>query len=133
MDLLNPYLDLYNGNAAHMMAYLGMPHENDPKVVPAYQECIDLQQQIHNCNNIIKRLQKTPDCNPEVLEALKNGQVMPDELLERASTDKLRVIVENIVDMLLHFVFQMEELVRTNAFLTMVYFLYELLRRDFVF
>ncbi|XP_072930156.1 dual E2 ubiquitin-conjugating enzyme/E3 ubiquitin-protein ligase BIRC6 isoform X2 [Epargyreus clarus] len=110
MDLLNPYLDLYNGNAAHMMAYLGMPHENDPKVVPAYQECIDLQQQIHNCNNIIKRLLKTPDCNPEVLEALRNGQVTADELLERASTDKLRVIVENIVDMLLHFGFQMEEL-----------------------
>ncbi|XP_039757629.1 baculoviral IAP repeat-containing protein 6 isoform X2 [Pararge aegeria] len=108
IDLLNPYLDLYNGNAAHMMAYLNQPSESDPKVIAAYQECIELQQQLHNCNNILKRLQNTPDCNEKVLDMLDRGRVTPEALLETASTDKLRVITENVIDLLLYFVFQMD-------------------------
>ncbi|XP_047537096.1 baculoviral IAP repeat-containing protein 6 [Vanessa atalanta] len=109
MDLLNPYLDLYNGNAAHMMAYLNQPNESDPKVIAAYQECMELQQQLHNCTNILKRLQNTPEFNNKVLEAIKKGVVSSEMLLERASTDKLRVIIENIIDLLLYFLFQMSD------------------------
>ncbi|XP_052743953.1 baculoviral IAP repeat-containing protein 6 isoform X2 [Bicyclus anynana] len=108
VDLLNPYLDLYNGNAAHMMAYLNQPTEADPKVIAAYQECIELQQQLHNCNNILKGLQETPDTNEQVLDMLDKGKVTPESLLETASTDKLRVITENVIDLLLYFVFQMD-------------------------
>ncbi|XP_063387363.1 baculoviral IAP repeat-containing protein 6 [Cydia fagiglandana] len=109
MDLLNPYLELYNGNAAHMMAYLNLPNESDPKVLTAYQECIELQQQLHTCTNIVKRLQNKSECNEHVLDQINKGQVTPEALLERASTDKLRVISENIVDTLLYFFFQVDD------------------------
>ncbi|CAK1583350.1 unnamed protein product [Parnassius mnemosyne] len=109
MDLLNPYLDLYNGNAAHMMAYFNLANEADPKVITAYQECIDLQQQLYNCNNILKKLQNGSDCNDRAVEAITKGLVTSKSLLERASTDKLRVIGENIVDMILYFLFQMDD------------------------
>ncbi|XP_073950865.1 dual E2 ubiquitin-conjugating enzyme/E3 ubiquitin-protein ligase BIRC6-like [Choristoneura fumiferana] len=108
MDLLNPYLELYNGNAAHMMAYLNLHNESDPKVLAAYQECIELQQQLHTCTNIVKKLQNNSDCNEQVLDLINSGQVTPEALLEKASTDKLRVISENIVDMLLYFFFQVD-------------------------
>lgn len=111
MDLLNPYLELYNGNAAHMMAYLNLPNETDPKVLAAYQECIELQQQLHTCTNIVKKLQNSSDCNEQVLDLINSGQVTPEALLEKASTDKLRVISENIVDMLLYFFFQVDNTV----------------------
>lgn len=112
MDLLNPYLDLYNGNAAHMMAYFNLGYDTDPKVITAYQECIDLQQQLHNCGNILKRLQNTSDCNERTVELISKGLVTSESLLDKASTDKLRVITENVVDMLLYFVFQMDDVVR---------------------
>jgi hypothetical protein len=111
MDLLNPYLELYNGNAAHMMAYLNSANEVDHGVVTAYQECIELQQQLHTCNNILKKLQNAPDCNPRILDMINKGQITSEALLERASTDKLTVISENIVDMLLYFFFQMGDVV----------------------
>ncbi|KAI5632912.1 inhibitor of apoptosis domain-containing protein [Phthorimaea operculella] len=107
MDLLNPYLDLYNGNAAHMMAYLNMAADAEPKLLTAYQECIELQQQLHTATNILKKLQGASDCNEQVLEAINKGTVTPEALLERASTDKLRVISENIIDMLLYYFFEL--------------------------
>lgn len=111
IDLLNPYLDLYNGNAAHMMAYLNQTNKSDPKVLATYQECIELQQQLHNCTNLLKRLQNIPDCNEKVLDAIDKGLVTSESLLERASTDKLRVITENIIDLLLYFYFQKGDVV----------------------
>ncbi|XP_028176769.1 baculoviral IAP repeat-containing protein 6-like [Ostrinia furnacalis] len=107
MDLLNPYLELYNGNAAHMMAYLNIANDTDNSVVAAYTECIELQQQLHTCNNILKRLQNTPDCNPMILNLINKGKISSEALLQRSSTDKLTVISENVVDMLLYFFFQM--------------------------
>lgn len=114
IDLLNPYLDLYNGNAAHMMAYLNQPNESDPKVIAAYQECMELQLQLHNCTNILKRLQNAPDFNDKVMELIEKGVETSESLLERASTDKLRVITENIIDLLLYFLFQMNDVVSLN-------------------
>ncbi|CAH0728119.1 unnamed protein product, partial [Brenthis ino] len=109
IDLLNPFLDLYNGNAAHMMSYLNQTVDSDPKIIAAYQECIELQQQLHNCSNILKRLQNAPDANEKMLEAIEKGTVTSTALLERASTDKLRVIINNIVDLLLYFLFQVND------------------------
>lgn len=106
IDLVNPYLELYNGNAAHMMAYLNQGTEIDPQTIVAYQECIELQQQLYNCTNMLKRLQNTADNNEKMLDAIEQGQVTSESLLERASTDKLRVITENLIDMLLYFLFQ---------------------------
>lgn len=109
MDLLNPYLELYNGNATHMMAYLA--NDSDAKVVAAYQECIELQQQLHTCSNILKKLENNVDCNINVPDLIERGKVSSEALLETASTDKLRVISENVVDMLLYFYFQMSDVV----------------------
>ncbi|XP_013170740.1 PREDICTED: baculoviral IAP repeat-containing protein 6 isoform X4 [Papilio xuthus] len=109
IDLLNPYLEMYNGNAANMMAYFNLANEVDPKVVAAYQECMELQQQVHNCNNILRKLSNGADCNERALDMINRGAVTAEDLLLRASTDKLRVIAENVVDMLLYFVFQMDE------------------------
>ncbi|KOB77776.1 putative survivin, partial [Operophtera brumata] len=97
MDLLNPYLELYNGNAAHMMAYLNMNTEGDNKVVTAYHECIELQQQLHTCTNIMKKLQNSSNTDEgrKVAEMIEKGLVTANSLLHQASTDKLRVITEN--------------------------------------
>ncbi|XP_041968992.1 baculoviral IAP repeat-containing protein 6 isoform X2 [Aricia agestis] len=105
IDLLNPYLELYNGNAVHMMAYLNQGNDTDPKVITAYQECIELQSQLHNCTNILKKLQKTSTSNVKALEAVNCGVVTAEALLEKASTDKLRVIAENVIDMLLYYLY----------------------------
>ena len=94
-----------------MMAYLSQTVDSDPKIIGAYQECIELQQQLHNCSNILKRLQNTPDTNDKMLDAIEKGTVTSSALLERASTDKLRVITNNIVDLLLYFLFQMGDVV----------------------
>lgn len=101
-DLLNVYLDQYNGNAAHMSAYLKNQQENDPRVLAAYQECMDLQQQLHTVTNILKKLKKT-EGDDDCREFAFKSQLQPDFLLERISTDKLRVIAENVIDMLLYF------------------------------
>lgn len=116
MDLLNPYLELYNGNAAHMMAYLNMNTEGDNKVVTAYHECIELQQQLHTCTNIVKKLQNSSNTDEgrKVAEMIEKGLVTANSLLHQASTDKLRVITENVVDMLLFFYFQMNDVVSDN-------------------
>ncbi|PZC74551.1 hypothetical protein B5X24_HaOG207685 [Helicoverpa armigera] len=106
MDLLNPYLELYNGNAAHMMSYLNINNETDTKVVTAYQECIELQQQLHTCTSILRKLQNNPESSRNLPELIDKGAVSSEALLEAASTDKLRVISETIVDMLLYFYFQ---------------------------
>ncbi|CAB3246353.1 unnamed protein product [Arctia plantaginis] len=107
MDLLNGYLELYNGNAAHMMSYLNITSETDTKVVTAYQECIELQQQLHTCNNILKKLQNNSDITKNLPTLIDSGEISSETLLKTASTDKLRVISENVVDMLLYFYFQM--------------------------
>lgn len=117
MDLLTPYLELYNGNAAHMMAYLNMNTEGDNKVITAYHECIELQQQLHTCNNIMKKLQNTSNTEEgrKIADMIENGSVTACSLLQQASTDKLRVITENVVDMLLFFYFQMNDVVSYNS------------------
>ncbi|XP_075983137.1 BIR repeat containing ubiquitin-conjugating enzyme isoform X3 [Anticarsia gemmatalis] len=109
MDFLNPYLELHNGNAAHMMSYLNITTETDNKVVAAYQECIELQQQLHTCNNIVNKLQNSNE-GANIPNLIETGELSSDALLEAASTDKLRVISENIVDMLLYFYFQMGDI-----------------------
>lgn len=111
MDLLNPYLELYNGNAAHMMSYLNISNDTDTKVVTAYQECIELQQQLHTCTSILRKLQNNSDAQRNLPEMIEKGQVSSEALLEAASTDKLRVISETIVDMLLYFYFQVGDVV----------------------
>lgn len=119
IDLLNPYLEMYNGNASHMMAYFNIGTDVDPKVVIAYQECMELQQQVHNCNNMLRKLANRGDCNERALDLITRGAVTAEGLLLRASTDKLRVIAENVVDMLLYFLFQMDEVV---SYICIVYY-----------
>lgn len=123
MDLLQPYLDLYTGNAAHMMAYLNYTNESDPKVMAAYQECIEIQQQLHTCNIVLKKLLSKTDSNEYAIEMINKGKIDTNALLERASTDKLRVISENVVDMLLYIIFEVNCLVssvfRFSPFLPM--------------
>ncbi|XP_037876101.1 survivin-1 isoform X3 [Bombyx mori] len=110
MDLLNPYLELYNGNAVHMMSYLNSTMDNEGKVITAYHECIELQQQIHTCTNVLKKLQNKTDSTRSIPELIAKGKVTTEGLLQMCSTDKLRVITENIVDMLLYFYFQIGEI-----------------------
>lgn len=116
MDLLNPYLELYNGNAAHMMSYMNISNDVDAKVVTAYQECIELQQQLHTCTNILRKLQNNSEGPRNLPELIDKGLVSSEALLEAASTDKLRVISETIVDMLLYFYFQVGDVVSDFLF-----------------
>lgn len=111
MDLLNPYLELYNGNAAHMMSYLNISNDTDTKVIAAYQECIELQQQLHTCTFVSRKLQNSAEGQRNLPELINKGLVSSEALLEAASTDKLRVISETIVDMLLYFYFQVGDVV----------------------
>ena len=71
----------------------GKKEEEDVKVLDAYEDCINLQQQLNVAQRAISRLQK----------AL--GLTQPDssntQTLQQASTDKLQLLTEMLLDTLL--------------------------------
>lgn len=119
-DLLDP---LFNGdisNVAHMQAYLNQPRDAlsgaigstsastiEPPTAPsvdhtriliAYEECTSFQQQLNIIQNVIRRL----DTAHRGSNATLSGSPTVLPTLQTISSDKLRVLSECLVDMMLH-------------------------------
>ncbi|XP_034239276.1 baculoviral IAP repeat-containing protein 6 isoform X4 [Thrips palmi] len=108
-ELLSPLLQSETPNAAHMYCYLQRARDMDrqmnfnldtsnQKVFSAYQECITFQHQLNVVRSVMSRLETA--CNPgrERLSQDSNCH----QYFVKASTDKLRVLGEGLLDVLLY-------------------------------
>ncbi|KAH9496163.1 Baculoviral IAP repeat-containing protein 6, partial [Bulinus truncatus] len=88
--------------SSHVQYYLkrnssGKLTEEDAQILQAYNECLQLQLQLNLAQRAIHRLQTSLGISRETIdESASFGTV-----LAQASTDKLRVILENLLDTLL--------------------------------
>ncbi|XP_055907013.1 baculoviral IAP repeat-containing protein 6 isoform X1 [Eupeodes corollae] len=99
MEMLAPVLNCELSNVAHMQAFINKQREDDgtldsSKIVATYEECILLQHQINVIKNVILRLESSLETN-----SVKE----PKNVLQLASRDKLRVLSQGLVEVLLHF------------------------------
>lgn len=102
-ELLQPLLKSENSNMSHMQNYLNRLKDNDEgsqeyaKIQSVYEECIQFQNQLNVVKNVIRRLESS-------LEDNGSKQKSPESSLKSLCTDKLRVISECLVELLLHFI-----------------------------
>ncbi|GFO34551.1 baculoviral iap repeat-containing protein 6, partial [Plakobranchus ocellatus] len=75
----------------------GKLNEEDAQIIQAYNECLQLQVQLNLAQHAIRRLQTSLGLCVDVIDE----SVSPDVMLEQTSTDKLRVILESLLDTLL--------------------------------
>lgn len=103
VELLQQVLKSDNSNMSHMQTYLNRtkdPEEQNPefnKISSVYEECIAFQNQLNIVKNVIRRLKNA--LNED--QIVKNNQ---DYSLKSFCTDKLRVLSECLVELLLHFI-----------------------------
>ncbi|XP_076283788.1 BIR repeat containing ubiquitin-conjugating enzyme isoform X2 [Lasioglossum baleicum] len=102
-SLLNPLLCSETTNFMHMQHYLcynKMPNVNkeqpSTKILATYQECIMFQHQLNVVHSVWRRL-----------ESWRGSQCAPSTLLSNAPTDKLRVLGETLLDILLYSVYEL--------------------------
>ncbi len=102
-ELLQPLLRSENSNMSHMQSYLNRLKDSDEcsqefsKISTVYEECIQFQNQLNVVKNVIRRLESALDDG-------KSKQNQSNEnSLSTLFTDKLRVISECLVELLLHF------------------------------
>nr|XP_014092668.2 baculoviral IAP repeat-containing protein 6 isoform X3 [Bactrocera oleae] len=114
IELLTPILNCEMSNVAHMQAFIHKQREEDAntvdnsKVVTIYEECILLQHQINIIRNVIGRLENSLHPVPfgAVTAQVAAGSLENTNLrnvLQLASRDKLRVLGQSLVEILLHF------------------------------
>lgn len=105
VELLQPLLKSENSNMSHMQTYLNRLKETEDysqefvKISTVYEECITFQNQLNVVKNVIKRLERAID-----EDGKKSNEEEEDNSLKTLCTDKLRVISECLVELLLHFV-----------------------------
>lgn len=127
-ELLDP---LFNGdisNVAHMQAYLNQPRDGSSssssgsspessssvsdvdhtRIVTMYEECISFQQQLNIIQNVIRRLDTAHRGSNAHLFSVPSPPT-----LQTISSDKLRVLSECLVDMLLNSLNEFGSQVRT--------------------
>ncbi|XP_054283105.1 baculoviral IAP repeat-containing protein 6 [Macrosteles quadrilineatus] len=96
-DLLSPLLTAEIANVSHMHHYLRRGSEllkpSTSKITTAYQECITYQHQLNSVRSVMRRLGSSSE-PPD-----------PNNALTTACTDKLRVLGENLLDLLLFLVY----------------------------
>ncbi|XP_054081324.1 baculoviral IAP repeat-containing protein 6 isoform X3 [Zeugodacus cucurbitae] len=115
IELLTPILNCEMSNVAHMQAFIHKQREEDAntvdnsKVVTIYEECILLQHQINVIRNVIGRLENSlhpMHLSPVTAQGGAAGSLLNTNLrnvLQLASRDKLRVLGQSLVEILLHF------------------------------
>lgn len=107
-ELVQPLLKSENTNMSHMQTYLNRLKETDDysqefvKISTVYEECITFQNQLNVVRNVIKRLEKA--LREEEGECGNDPEEKQNYELRNLCTDKLRVISECLVELLLHFV-----------------------------
>ncbi|KAB0803392.1 hypothetical protein PPYR_00362 [Photinus pyralis] len=97
-ELLHPFLTSSITNASHLSAYMNIMKESvsnmttceNAKVFTAYQEAITYQRQLNTVRNVMRRI----ECGLNTSEA-------PIDTLSDVCVDKLRCIVESLLDALL--------------------------------
>ncbi|XP_063222017.1 baculoviral IAP repeat-containing protein 6 isoform X2 [Bacillus rossius redtenbacheri] len=108
-DLLSPLLNAETPNVVNMYHYLQKDKEIDKmypsadtqKILVAYQECVTFQHQLNLVRNVMRRLEL----------AQGGAAALPDvsptpRLLKDMCTDKLRVLGEGLLDVLLYLVYE---------------------------
>lgn len=109
-ELITPMLSSEISNIAHMQAYLNKNKESEDtnaeqtKIVNIYEECITFQHQLNIIRSVINRLEAASVGQTHNV----NFNIEPSGNLSRLSFDKLRVLSENLVEILLHFVMENE-------------------------
>lgn len=136
MELLDPLFNSYISNVAHMQAYLNKNLDPDnisidhtkilnvyevcvcvcvalwlslihskinlkKKFVATFQECIGFQHQLNIIQNVLNRVD--PTNNLSHTSAKHNNKI---DNLSSVSSDKLRVLSECLVEMLMHFLIE---------------------------
>ncbi|XP_076164518.1 BIR repeat containing ubiquitin-conjugating enzyme isoform X2 [Ptiloglossa arizonensis] len=101
-SLLDPLLCSETTNVMHMQHYLcynkiSSENKEQPsaKILATYQECIMFQHQLNVVRSVWRRL-----------ESWKGSQNVPTILLSNAPSDKLRVLGETLLDILLYTVYE---------------------------
>nr|XP_033324348.1 baculoviral IAP repeat-containing protein 6 [Megalopta genalis] len=101
-SLLNPLLCSETTNFMHMQHYLcynKIPNVNkeqpSTKILATYQECIMFQHQLNVVHSVWRRL-----------ESWRGSRSVPSMLLSNAPSDKLRVLGETLLDILLYTVYE---------------------------
>ena len=92
-----------DNNTSHTKYYLrkGKKPEEDAKIHQAYQDCMELQLQLNLARSAIERLESVM-CTPEQLVSqFGETDAGMGIMLRQASTDKLRVLCEYLLDTLL--------------------------------
>ncbi|KAK5648597.1 hypothetical protein RI129_003489 [Pyrocoelia pectoralis] len=97
-DLLHPFLTSGVTNASHLSAYMNIMKESvtnttnceNSKVFAAYQEAITYQRQLNTVRNVMRRIEN----------GLNNSEATVESLSD-VCVDKLRCIVESLLDALL--------------------------------
>ncbi|XP_067616443.1 baculoviral IAP repeat-containing protein 6 isoform X2 [Eurosta solidaginis] len=109
IELLTPILNCEMSNVAHMQAFIHKQREEDAnvmdnsKVVTIYEECVLLQHQINIIRNVIGRLENSLPTVHNSLVAASLTNMNLKNILQLASRDKLRVLGQSLVEILLHF------------------------------
>lgn len=108
-ELLSPLLQAETPNAAHMYCYLQRARDMDrqisfnldtsnQKVFSAYQECITFQHQLNVVRSVMARLEAA--CSSGTDHRIQDFNC--HQYFVKASTDKLRVLGEGLLDVLLY-------------------------------
>ncbi|KAM7359256.1 BIR repeat containing ubiquitin-conjugating enzyme isoform 2-T2 [Cochliomyia hominivorax] len=107
LDLLTPLLNADVSNVAHMQAFINKQRSDDDasynlengKISSIYEECIVLQHEINVIKNVIMRLESSiKDCSNS-----SNITMDPSQALRMSSRDKLRVLGQSLIEILLNF------------------------------
>ncbi|XP_075144573.1 BIR repeat containing ubiquitin-conjugating enzyme [Haematobia irritans] len=108
LELLTPLLNSDVSNVAHMQAFINKQRSEDDttmtveggKITGIYEECIVLQHEINVIRNVINRLESA--LKPSTGEATETP-IDPSQALRMASRDKLRVLGQALIEILLNF------------------------------
>uniref|UniRef100_A0A336MXH4 CSON002646 protein n=1 Tax=Culicoides sonorensis TaxID=179676 RepID=A0A336MXH4_CULSO len=99
-EYLQPFLNNETSNMSHMQAFLNKNKESDEsnqgytKIYATYEECIYFQYQLNLIKRVIDRIESiSPNPIPMQIE---------HESVQTLCTDKLRVLSESLIEILLH-------------------------------
>ncbi|XP_069689782.1 baculoviral IAP repeat-containing protein 6 isoform X2 [Periplaneta americana] len=117
-EFLTPLLTSEIPNVVHMHHYLQKgrdiekyyPSPEGQKILSAYQECVTFQHQLNLVRNVMRRLESAQG-KVHSLPDLTDTQRM----LSEACTDKLRVLGEGLLDILLYLVYEIGPVPRLPA------------------
>ncbi|XP_073817547.1 BIR repeat containing ubiquitin-conjugating enzyme isoform X2 [Musca autumnalis] len=110
LELLTPLLNSDVSNVAHMQAFINKQRSEDDtnatmeggRITSIYEECIVLQHEINVIRNVINRLESS--LQQQTAAGDNNESIMDNSnALRTASRDKLRVLGQALIEILLNF------------------------------